>query len=301
MKQLRLLLALLLFLAFAPGAFATDAIVTLPDDSANAGKKLDESSLTVGANTVVRQRIVIADPTTAASIAAVKAASTAPAATDPALVIAINPGGNLTKLTDGTNTTAVKAASTAAVATDPAAVVSLSPNSAITPPTLTKGTQGSTGLSVQDLKDAGRTAVNLYVTNVAGATSATEQLLTLTQASGTGATTSSSTFAIASGKTFRITSLTFFSQGSSTATTQTTTFNVRLNTGGTCIVSSTPIQYSVRTQTPATALAFDRISVPLGDGWEIVGSSTMNLCVTANGTWVTNAPSWGLVITGYTY
>lgn len=33
-----------------------------------------------------------------------------------------------TKLTDGTNTTAVKAASTAPVATDPAAVVSLSPN-----------------------------------------------------------------------------------------------------------------------------------------------------------------------------
>lgn len=62
----------------------------------------------------------------------------------------------------------VKAASTAAVATDKSLVVALSPNTALPvganvigsvnaiPPTLTKGTQGATGFSVQNLHDAGR-------------------------------------------------------------------------------------------------------------------------------------------------
>lgn len=104
--------------------------------------------------------------------AAVKAASTAAVAADPALVVAISPNntpvlpsgaatsanqtnatqktqvvdgsGNVApagdtvarasfeKITDGTNTAAVKAASTAPVATDPALVVSISPNSTLT-------------------------------------------------------------------------------------------------------------------------------------------------------------------------
>lgn len=301
MKQLRLLLSLLLFLAFAPCAFATDAIVTLPDDSANTGKKLDESSLTVGANTTLRQRIVIADPTTAASIAAVKAASTAPAATDPALVIAINPGGNLTKLTDGTNTTAVKAASTAAVATDPAAVVSLSPNSAITPPTLTKGTQGSTGLSVQDLKDAGRTQFRFYATAVASGTTTTETIFTLTKSSGTAATTTATTFTPTSGKTFRITGITFASRGNATATAQVTKFSLRVNTAGACVVTSTPIIYSANTATAAVASAYDRFSPPMIDGDEIAGNGTLQWCLTANAVFVTNAPTWDVLITGYEY
>ena len=68
---------------------------------------------------------------------AVKAASTAAVAADPALVVALSPNNNTTtnalfiKHTDGTNTAAVKAASTAAVASDPASVVTLSPNTAL--------------------------------------------------------------------------------------------------------------------------------------------------------------------------
>lgn len=89
--------------------------------------------------------------------AAVKAASTAAVATDPALVVAVSPnntvpvsaaslplpagaataanqttlGNQTSKINDGTNTAAVKAASTAAVATDPALVVAISPNNVI--------------------------------------------------------------------------------------------------------------------------------------------------------------------------
>jgi hypothetical protein len=70
---------------------------------------------------------------------AVKAASTAAVAADPALVVAMNPINNtaalawFTKLTDGTTTAKVQPASTAAVTADPGVTVSLSPNLAATP------------------------------------------------------------------------------------------------------------------------------------------------------------------------
>lgn len=68
---------------------------------------------------------------------AVKAASTAAAASDPSLVTAFSPNSPLpsgtntigaAKVTDGTNTAAVKAASTSPAATDPALVITESPN-----------------------------------------------------------------------------------------------------------------------------------------------------------------------------
>lgn len=107
-----------------------------------------DSTLTGGT-----QRAKVTDGT---NNAAVKAASTAAGATDPALVVAVSPnntvgitasslplptgaaqdstltGGTVrTKVTDGTNNAAVKAASTAAGATDPALVVAVSPNNTV--------------------------------------------------------------------------------------------------------------------------------------------------------------------------
>jgi hypothetical protein len=74
-----------------------DDIVQLVDDSTNTGEKVDVSKLTVGANTVNRQRVNLADPSAAASIMAVKAASTAAALTDPAAVVALSPNSPVTK------------------------------------------------------------------------------------------------------------------------------------------------------------------------------------------------------------
>lgn len=71
------------------------------------------------------------------NVGAVKAASTAAVAADPAVVVALSPNNNtltnalFTKTTDGTNTAAVKAASTGALAADPSLVVALSPNSPV--------------------------------------------------------------------------------------------------------------------------------------------------------------------------
>jgi hypothetical protein len=61
---------------------ADSLVQVLPDST---GKKVDTSSLTVGANTVERQRMNMADPTTAAAIAAVM--NSLPAGTEYGLVV----------------------------------------------------------------------------------------------------------------------------------------------------------------------------------------------------------------------
>ena len=83
-----------------------DQIIKLPDDTGNTGKKIDQSELTVGANTVERQRINITDPTTAAALAAV--ANAAPGASAYGLV-------TRTILTDGTNNVGVSSVGAAYV------------------------------------------------------------------------------------------------------------------------------------------------------------------------------------------
>lgn len=204
------------------------------------------------------------------------------------------------KVTDGTNTTAVKAASTAAVATDPAAVVSLSPNSPVPLPTLTKGTQGSTGVSTQDLKDAGRTQVNYYFSGVASGATTVETLITMTKSSGNSATTTGSTFVVTSGKRYRIQNVIVASRGNTVATAQTSTFNVRVNTAG-AITNASPGSLGVRTDTGASALATDRISIPIPDGMEILGDGTLQFGMTANSVFLTNGPTWDGAIIGYEY
>lgn len=245
----------------------------------------------------------------------VKAASTAAAAADTSVVVALSPnspiptGANTigaltanqsvnTAQFGGTNVSTGTGAGGAGI---PRVTVSNDSNVIVTPPTLTKGTQGSTGFSVQNLRDAGRTAISFYANAVASGTTGTETLITLTQSKGTAATSSASTYTITSGKTLRITAIQVGSRGHATATIQISTFNLRLNTAGACIVSSTPILMGIATATPATASAWDRSTLTLGDGYEIAGNGTIALCISANAVFVTNAPTWFVNIIGYEY
>lgn len=173
--------------------------------------------------------------------------------------------------------------------------------SSITPPALTKGTQGATGFSVQSLKDAGRTAVMYYAVAAAAGATNTETAITLTKASGTAATSTGTSFVITSGKIFRIIAITFATRGHNTATAQTTAFKFRINTGGAVITSTTPIILSMRSATPATANAWDRVIVPLPDGIEIAGDRTLQFGITAAATYTTNAPTWDVTIIGFEY
>jgi hypothetical protein len=220
--------------------------------------------------------------------------------------------GWFSELTDGVNTAGVAPAVTAATTSQPAVVVASSPNTiaqdnvsqvgGTAVAAQAKGTQASNFFPTQDVINSGRTEVNYYATGAAAGATTVETLLTLTQASGTGATTTGTSFVITSGKTFRMTSLTFATRGNTaTATAQITTFSLRINTGGTCVVTSTPIAFQAVSGAAATLAAFDRFQVPIPDGWEIAGNGTLAICVTANSTFVTNAPTLDVEITGFQY
>lgn len=245
----------------------------------------------------------------------VKAASTAAVAADTALVVGLSPNS---PLPTGTNTigaltsnqsvnisqfgaNAVTTGTGASGVGIPRVTVANDSNVIVTPPTLTKGTQGATGFSTQDLKDAGRTAVIYYATAAAAGTTGTETAITLTKASGTSATSTAVSFAPTSGKRFRIQQLLVSAVGHATGTTQATTFALRINTAGAVITTSTPIVWKGRVQTPATTLAYQQISIPIPDGYEILGDGTLQFGVTANAVYTTNAPTWDVTLIGYEY
>lgn len=205
------------------------------------------------------------------------------------------------KLLDGAGTSVTSQTSGAQRALDVGinvAGVQIDPRTA---PTLTKGTQGATGYMVQELKDSGRTNIIMYAQGVASGATGVETAITLTKSAGTGATSAAASFVVTSGKIFRITSLTFAARGHATATIQSTTFSLRMNTAGAVVTTSTPILLQARCATPATASAWDRFVVPISDGYEITGNGTLQVGVTAAATFVTNAPTWDVIITGFEY
>lgn len=168
-------------------------------------------------------------------------------------------------------------------------------------PAITKGTQGATGITTQDLKDAGRVHVTYYVTaSTVGATTA-ESALVFTKASATSATSSAYTFAITNGKTYRITNISIATLGNATPTAQSTIFNLRVNTAANCSAASTPVIWSSRSATPATASTWDRLIFDIPDGLQIAGTSTLQICASVNSTFTTNAPTADMIISGYEY
>ena len=158
----------------------TDGTHTMP--TADAAARALFAKVTDGTNALptmdVAARAAFQKITDGTNTSAVKAASTAAVATDPALVVSLSPNSPVVqgtaaavtsawpvkltdgtntaptgdvaaragyeRITDGTNTAAVKAASTAAVATDPALVVAVSPG---TPIVTTLGNAQQTPLS----------------------------------------------------------------------------------------------------------------------------------------------------------
>jgi hypothetical protein len=147
----------------------------------------------------------------------------------------------------------------------------------------------------------GRTELRYYAVAAASGSTGVETAITLTKSSGTSATSSAASQTPTSGKKFRITHFSVATRGNATATIQSTTFNLRVNTAGSCGTSSTPIILSARSATPATASAWDRYVIPLDQGTEIPGDGTLQFCITAAATFTTNAPTWDVTIVGYEY
>lgn len=145
----------------------------------------------------------------------------------------------------------------------------------------------------------GATPVNFFATGAAAGTTGTETAITLSRSPSPGGTvTTGTSFVVTSGKRFRITSASFSSRGNATATAQVSVFSVRVNTGGATTTSSA-IFFQGRTGNGAAASSYDRFVVDFGGiGPEIPGDGTLTFGVTANSVFVTNAPTWDVLITG---
>lgn len=268
--------------------------------TANAGTNLNTSALALDATLTNRtQKAQITDGTRDGTV---KAASTLPLATDTAFVVtqrdAVAISGTVP--VSGPLTDAQLRASAVPVTAAQATPGNL--QATVTPIALTKGTQGATGFSTQDLHDAGRVAISFYANNFAAGATTVEKIITWDQSKNTGAVVAATaSYTVTSGKTLRITGLQVATRGHATATIQTTTFNLRVNTAGACVVTSTPIVFAAQSATPATASAWDRVIIPIPDGYEIAGNGTVAICITANSTFVTNAPTWAVNLIGYEY
>ncbi len=148
----------------------------------------------------------------------------------------------------------------------------------------------------------GRTELRYYAVAAASGTTTTETAITLTRSAGTGATSTGTSFVVTSGKKFRITSFSVATRGNTTATIQTTTFNLRINTAGAVVTTSTPIILAQRSATAAISFDWDRTVILNPDGGiEIPGDGTLQWGITAAATFTTNAPTWDVTITGYEY
>ncbi len=164
----------------------------------------------------------------------------------------------------------------------------------ITPPTLTKGTQGTTGLSVQDLKDAGRSAVTIVFNTAAPVVA--ETLVSAVKTTASVAVAGSQSIAVASGKTLRITNI-VLSIRTTTAANPWASLQIRSNPTGATVIGSPSL---FRIETGGTAAVIGNtgmISMPVFDGYEFTGTQTLGITLANNVT--TNIASVTLI--GYEY
>lgn len=163
----------------------------------------------------------------------------------------------------------------------------------ITPPTLTKGTQGSTGLSTQDLKDAGRAIVNA-ATNIAGVTAVTTEALLALNVSRDGANVASvTTIAVTSGKRLRIVGVT---AGiiSIAAAVISARVCLRMNPSGSAAANSPILAIlTMSQQAAALAQAGDSCVMMFPEAIEISGTMQIGLSQVAS---VTTGTVWASLI-----
>jgi hypothetical protein len=154
-------------------------------------------------------------------------------------------------------------------------------NATVTQQTLTKGTQGATGVTVQELKDAGRNVSTLFMT-VPVVTTATDTLQSLTgykSGAAVGATTTPAV--VTAGKTYRVTSITMTYVGITTA--GTATFTLRANTGGVVAIGSPAVGTWVVGTDGATAGFTSQQQVDFPDGLEFAAGTGIGVSVIGRG------------------
>lgn len=250
----------------------------------------------------------------------VKAASTLPLATDTAVVttqrdalptgtnsiggVTANAGTNLntSALNLETTQTAMSAKLPAtlgqkAMATS-MAVVLASDQSAVpvTGPTLTKGTQGATGFSTQDLKDAGRVQFSCATVIAGVAVVATEAVVSMVAVRDGVAAAGATTFAVTSAKRLRLTHL-VVGMISTAAAVLSMRFALRTNPSGAAVVTSPIIAIFPVPSGAALAQAGGALVIPIPDGIEFSGTQQFALSQIGS---VTTGTLWASLV-GFEY
>lgn len=189
---------------------------------------------------------------------------------------------------------AVKLASTAAVAADNSMVVALSPNTPVTLPTVTKGTQSTTGITTQDLKDAGRARVS--ITFMAVAPAVADTLLSLVKVTNGTPAAGATSIGVATGKTLRISSVTFSIKANAAAAAFATLTLRTTPAAATTATSGIEARIDVG-NTAAVAGGSDKVELIFPDGMEFSGAQTLGITLAAQA--ITNIIS--ISINGFEY
>lgn len=165
------------------------------------------------------------------------------------------------------------------------------------PPTLTKGTQGATGFSTQDLKDAGRQYLAFTAVGIAGVVA--EALVSFTQNKQGTTTAGVTSYTITSGKTLRIQSVTLYIR-SGAAAVANTTINLRHNTAGATIATSALV-WTGNTATSAAVSGTPGLPLqsPFPDGIEFFGNGTQSIGLSHLSSATTNVESISIVAYEY--
>lgn len=143
-----------------------------------------------------------------------------------------------------------------------------------TPIAIVKGTQGGTGFTTQDLKDAGRVMVSISATQVTGVTA--EALISLTPYRDLVAGTAATTFTVTAGKRLRIQSMTV-TWRNTTAAAGGVTVRLRFLAGAVLVTS--PVYASLNASTGLATIGSGTSSFEdFPDGLELSG--TMQLGIT---------------------
>lgn len=168
-----------------------------------------------------------------------------------------------------------------------------SPVNLTTLPTITKGTQGSTGVSTQDLKDAGRNRVLITADRVTPATS--ETAITFTKDVGGTATTAQTSYTVTTGKTLRVQALVFTVQPTSTTAVEG---RVMLREGASCGTSSTAaVAVDVGSAAAVANTGVGPAFVTVPDGLEFPAATV--LCLTGIST--SASATFTVSLVGYEY
>ena len=215
----------------------------------------------------------------------------------------------VTAVTIATNTPTLQAGSTTAVTQAAAAnlnatvvqATAANLNATVANLAITKGTQGTTGVTTQDLKDSGRAPVTYY-TLVPVLSTATDTLQTLTGTKAAGTVLATATPAVVTtGKTFRIQSV--WATYISTAVSGYAMVRLRYNTAGVVAVTSPVLaNLAVGNATPATANAAGEQTMVLPDGVEVPAGTGVGISVQGFAAATATAVGYVLCgITGYEY